>query len=164
MVDGAQTSDDGKRWKLILRDGLKFHDGTPVLGRDCVASIQRWGKRDAFGQALMAATDELSAPDDKTIQFRLKQPFPLLPAALGKVGVNICPMMPERLAKIDPFTQVTEMVGQWPVPFRRQRAHHRGQGRLVTKQRLCPKDRRQTGRDRGTKNRAFRPGRMERHP
>ena len=117
MVDGAQTSDGGKLWKLVLRDGLKFHDGTPVLGRDCVASIQRWGKRDAFGQALMAATDELSAPDDKTIQFRLKQPFPLLQAALGKVGVNICPMMPERLAKTDPFTQITEMVGSGPFRF-----------------------------------------------
>ncbi len=47
---------------LTLRDGLLFHDGTPVLARDCVASIQRWGKRAAFGQALMAATDELTAP------------------------------------------------------------------------------------------------------
>ncbi len=117
MIEGAQTTADGKQWTLTLRDGLKFHDGTPVLGRDCVASIQRWGKRDAFGQALMAATDELTAPDDKTIQFRLKQPFPLLPAALGKVGVNICPMMPERLAKTDPFTQVTEMVGSGPFRF-----------------------------------------------
>ena len=117
MVEGAQTSADGKEWTLTLCDGLKFHDGTPVLGRDCVASIQRWGKRDAFGQALMAATDELSAPGDKTIRFRLKQPFPLLPTALGKVGVNICAMMPERLAKTDPFTQVTEMVGSGPFRF-----------------------------------------------
>jgi peptide/nickel transport system substrate-binding protein len=118
MVEGAQTSADGKEWKLTLRDGLKFHDGTPVLARDCVASIQRWGKRDAFGQALMAATDELSAPDDKTIQFQLKQPFPLMPTALGKVGVNICPMMPERLAKTDAFTQVSEMVGSGPFRFK----------------------------------------------
>ena len=118
MVEGATTSSDGKEWKLTLRDGLKFHDGTPVLARDCVASIQRWGKRDAFGQALMAATDELSAPDDKTIQFRLKQPFALLPAALGKVGSNICPMMPERLAKTDAFTQVTEMIGSGPFRFK----------------------------------------------
>ena len=66
----------------------------------------------------MAATDELSAPDDKTIRFRLKQPFPLLPAALGKVGVNICPMMPERLAKTDPFTQITEMTGSGPFRFK----------------------------------------------
>ena len=118
MVAGDQTSADGKEWTLTLRDGLKFHDGAPVLGRDCVASIQRWGKRDAFGQALMAVTDELSAPTDKTIRFKLKQPFPLLPTALGKVGVNVCFMMPERLAKTDPFTQVTEMVGSGPFRFK----------------------------------------------
>ncbi|HEY4043018.1 MAG TPA: ABC transporter substrate-binding protein [Rhodopila sp.] len=118
MVAGTTTGADGKEWNLTLRDGLKWHDGTPVLGRDCVASLQRWGKRDAFGQALMAATDELSAPDDKTIRFRLKQPFPLLPMALGKVSSLICPMMPERLAKTDPFTQVTEMVGSGPFRFK----------------------------------------------
>jgi peptide/nickel transport system substrate-binding protein len=117
MVEGANTSQDGREWKLTLRDGLKFHDGSKVLARDCVASIQRWSKRDAFGQALMAATDELSAPDDRTIRFRLKQPFPLLPAALGKLGVNICAIMPERLANTDPFTQVTEMVGSGPFRF-----------------------------------------------
>jgi peptide/nickel transport system substrate-binding protein len=118
MLDGAETAADGKEWNLTLRSGLKFHDGIPVLARDCVASIKRWGARDAFGQALMAATNELSAPDDKIIRFRLKQPFPLLPTALGKVGVNICPMMPERIARTDPFTQVTEMVGSGPFRFK----------------------------------------------
>ncbi len=117
MVRGSTTSSDGKEWVLTLRDGLRFHDNTPVLARDCVASIARWGKRDAFGQGLMAATDELSAPDDKTIRFRLKRPFPLLPDALGKVGVSMCAIMPERLAKTDPFTQVTEMVGSGPYRF-----------------------------------------------
>ncbi len=68
-----------------------FHDGEPVLARDCVATIKRWGARDAFGQALMARTDELSAPDDKTILFRLKQPFALLPDALGKVASTSAP-------------------------------------------------------------------------
>ncbi len=117
MVQGFTTSADGKTWTLTLREGLRFHDNTPVLAKDCVASVSRWGKRDAFGQALMAATDELSAPDDKTMVFRLKRPFPLLPDALGKVGVSMCPIMPERLAKTDPFKQVTEMVGSGPFRF-----------------------------------------------
>lgn len=115
MCDGVQTGHD---WKLVLRDGLTFHDGTPVLSRDCVASIRRWAKRDAFGQAVMAFTDELSAPDDRTILFRMKLPFPLLPSALGKLSSNMLPIMPERLAKIDAFTQVTEMVGSGPFRFK----------------------------------------------
>jgi peptide/nickel transport system substrate-binding protein len=117
MLDAATTEDGGKSWSLVLRPGLKFHDATPVLARDCVASIRRWGARDAFGQALMAATDELSAPDDKTIRFRLKAPFPLLPDALGKAPPSMCAIMPERLANTDPFKQVTEMVGSGPFRF-----------------------------------------------
>ena len=117
MVAGHVVDNDGKQWRLTLRPGLKFHDGTPVLARDCVASIQRWAKRDAVGQTLIAYTDELSAPDDRTIQFKLKKPFALLPDMLGKVGSSICAIMPERLAKTDPFTQVTEMVGSGPFRF-----------------------------------------------
>jgi peptide/nickel transport system substrate-binding protein len=43
MVAGHTVDDDGKLWRLTLRDGLLWHDGTPVLARDCVASIKRWG-------------------------------------------------------------------------------------------------------------------------
>ncbi|WP_419899470.1 ABC transporter substrate-binding protein [Roseomonas sp. USHLN139] len=117
MVEGHVVENGGRLWKLILREGLKWHDGERVLARDCVASIRRWAVRDAFGQGLMAATEELSAPDDRTIQFRLKAPFPLLPEALGKMPSLVPVMMPERLAKTDPFTQVTEMVGSGPFRF-----------------------------------------------
>jgi len=81
MVEGHVVEDDGRTWRLRLRDGLWFHDGTPVLARDCAASIRRWGARDAFGQALLARTNEVAAPDDRTIVFRLKTPFPQLPNA-----------------------------------------------------------------------------------
>jgi peptide/nickel transport system substrate-binding protein len=114
MVEGYNVENDGKLWKITLRPGLRFHDGEPVLARDCVASIRRWGRRDTFGQGLMAAADEIAAPDDKTIAFRLKKPFPLLPDALGKPGSNFCAIMPERVAKTDPFTQISEMVGSGP--------------------------------------------------
>jgi peptide/nickel transport system substrate-binding protein len=116
MVEGHTISADKLEWNLTLRDGLKFHDNTPVLARDCVASVQRWWKRDTFGAVLAAATDEISAPSDKVIKFRLKKPFALLPDALA-VTTNMCPMMPERLAKTDPFTQVSEMVGSGPFTF-----------------------------------------------
>ncbi|HME26403.1 MAG TPA: ABC transporter substrate-binding protein [Acetobacteraceae bacterium] len=118
MVDGHVVSDDGKQWDLTLRDGLVFHDGERVLARDCVASLKRWAKRDPFGQSLMAATDELSAPDDRTIRFRLSRPFPLLPIALGKASVPVCAMMPERLAATDPFKQVTELIGSGPFRYK----------------------------------------------
>ncbi len=117
MVQGHVVSSDGKTWTLTLRDGLLFHTGEKVLARDCVASIKRWAARDAFGQALMQRTDALNAPDDKTIQFRLNRPFALLPDALGHSASNMCAIMPERVAKTDPFQQITEVVGSGPFRF-----------------------------------------------
>jgi peptide/nickel transport system substrate-binding protein len=132
MAAGTATEDGGKTWRITLRPELTFHDGTKVLARDCVASIKRWGARDGFGQALMAATDEISAPDDTTILFRLKSPFPLLPDALGKTPPSMCAIMPERLAATDPYKQITEMVGSGPY---RYKADERVPGSLVVYER-----------------------------
>ena len=117
MVEGHVTSNDGLQWDLRLREGLKFHDNTPVLAKDCVASLKRWGRRDTFGSAMMTVVDEISAPDDRTIRFRLKRAFPLLPEVLGKAGTNTCCMMPERIANTDPFTQVSEIIGSGPFRY-----------------------------------------------
>ena len=141
------TEDGGKRWTLTLRPGLKFHDNTPVLARDCVASVKRWGARDSYGQALIAATDEIAAPDDRTITFRLKYPFPLLPNALGKTPPSMCPIMPERLAKTDPFKQVTEMIGSGPF---RYIAKERVPGALVVYERFAGYVPRPSGTPSGT--------------
>jgi len=117
MVEGHVVENGGRLWTLTLREGLLWHDGEKVTARDCVASIRRWAKRDALGGALMAATDELSAPDDRRIVFRLKKPFPLLPDALGKVSSPMPAMMPERLANTDPFKMMNEMIGSGPFRF-----------------------------------------------
>ncbi len=116
MVAGHVIEDDGRTWKMTLRDGLKFHDGTPVLARDAVASIDRWSRNDPFGQNVRAVTDEMSASSDRVIQFRLKKPFPLLSTALAKPS-SYCPVMPERLSRTSPSQQVTEMVGSGPFRF-----------------------------------------------
>ncbi len=127
---GDATEDDGKTWRLTLRDGLMFHDGTKVLARDAAASVRRWGTRDAFGQALMAATDEITAPDDRTMVFRLKDAVPAAARRARQDSPSMCPIMPERLAATDPFKQVTEMVGSGPFRLRRQRTRARLARRL----------------------------------
>jgi peptide/nickel transport system substrate-binding protein len=97
------------------------------LARDCTASIKRWGGRDAFGQALMARTD-----DDKTIMTRLKQPFALLPDAMCHGASNTCAMMPQHIAESDPFKAFTEVIGSGPFRFK---ADERVQGSLFVYER-----------------------------
>jgi peptide/nickel transport system substrate-binding protein len=117
MVAGQEVDDDGLAWTLKLRDGLRFHDKEPVLARDVVASIRRFAPRIPFASALMAATEDLSAPDDHTVRFRLKRPFPHLPEALAGPGGTVPVIMPERLAATSPYQPVKEIVGSGPYRF-----------------------------------------------
>ena len=116
MVEGHTIDDDGKRWTMKLREGLLFHDGTPVLARDCVASLQRWLKRDAVSETFNARVDAIEAPDDRTLVWRLKKPFPLLAHFLSKVQPQPV-IVPARLAATDPFKQLTDIVGCGPFRF-----------------------------------------------
>jgi peptide/nickel transport system substrate-binding protein len=117
MVDRWTVSDDKLVYKFTLRDGLKWNDGRPVLAADCIASIERWGKRDALGQKLMEAVGEMQVIDDRTFTIGLKSPFPLILDALGKLSSNVPFMMPERLAKTDPYQQISEAIGSGPFKF-----------------------------------------------
>src|SRR5260370_36108781 len=89
MVDKWEVSPDRLTWTFTLRDGLEWHDGTPVTAADCVASIRRWGARDSMGQMLMSFTNDLAAPDDKTIRLALKEPYGLVLQALGQTGAYV---------------------------------------------------------------------------
>ena len=120
MVGDYSVSADTLLYSFPLRNGLKFHDGQPVRGADCVASLKRWMARDSLGQTLATVIDETTGADDKTFTIRLKEPFPLLLAGLAKVSSLPPFIMPERLAKTDPFQQVTEMVGSGPFKFAKE--------------------------------------------
>lgn len=117
LLEGYAVEDNGLTWRLVLRPGLMFHDGEPVRARDAAASITRWSRRDVFGQALAAGTNEIATPDDRTIVIRLKEPFPLLPDALSKTSPMMCPVMPERIASGDPAKPITDPTGSGPYRY-----------------------------------------------
>jgi peptide/nickel transport system substrate-binding protein len=119
MVDKWEVSPDKLIWTFTLRDGLEWHDGTPVTGEDCVASIRRWAARDSTGQTLMSFVGALTAPDSKTIRMVLKEPFGLVIESLGKTGGNVAFMMPKRVADTDPNRQITDATGSGPFIFKK---------------------------------------------
>lgn len=97
------VSPDGKTWTFKLRQGVKFHDGTPFNAAAVKFNIERWwdpthpnGHRDAgktyeiwqqiFG-GFKGEPDSLLQSvvvvDPYTIQFGLKQPFAAFPNAIA---------------------------------------------------------------------------------
>jgi peptide/nickel transport system substrate-binding protein len=117
MVEATSVENNGTLWTLRLREGLKFHDGQSVLARDAVASIRRFAARDMLGRSLIAVTSDLSWPDDRTIQFKLRRPFPHLATALAGSATAMPCIMPERLAVMDPLKPVPETIGSGPFRF-----------------------------------------------
>ncbi|MDU0960804.1 MAG: ABC transporter substrate-binding protein, partial [Bradyrhizobium sp.] len=112
-----KVSDDKLTYTFTLRDGLKWHDGTPVTAEDCVASLKRWGRNDGMGQKLMDFTASLEAPDAKTIVLKLKEPYGLVLESIGKPSSLVPFMMPKRLAETPQGQQIPEQIGSGPFKF-----------------------------------------------
>src|SRR5437764_1235803 len=108
---------DNVYYTFRLRQGLKFHDGTPVTAEDAVASLRRWGQKDSLGEQLMRATAQLQAVDNTTLRLDLKEPFALVLDALAKPGTNVPFIMPAHLARTPADEQIKEVIGSGSFKF-----------------------------------------------
>ncbi len=129
MVERWERSPDGATWTFTLRDGLAFHDGSPVTAEDCVASLRRWGARDTLGSLMIAATESLEPVDAKTFRLKLARPFGLVLQALSKPGAMVPMIMPKRLAETPPNQPITTPIGSGPYRF--VAAEYRAGDRIV---------------------------------
>jgi peptide/nickel transport system substrate-binding protein len=112
-----KVSDDKLTYTFTLREGLKWHDGSPVTAEDCVASLRRWSKNETMGQTLMDFTASLEATDEKTITLKLKEPYALVLESIAKPSSKVPFMMPRRLAETPPDKQIPEQIGSGPFKF-----------------------------------------------
>ncbi len=116
MVSEHTVSDDGLTYTFTLREGLVFHDGSPVEATDVVASITRWAAKRSDGMAMMDRAESLEATDARTVTLKLKERFG---PALQVMANPTLPLfiMREEEAKTDPNTQVPEVIGSGPFEF-----------------------------------------------
>jgi peptide/nickel transport system substrate-binding protein len=119
MAEKHEVSPDKTVWTITLRDGLEWHDGKPVTSEDCIASLQRWGKRDAMGLKLMEFVKEFKAVDAKTFQIVLKEPYGLVLDTLGKPSSNVPFIMPKAVAETDAFKQIDSQIGSGPFIYQK---------------------------------------------
>jgi len=119
MVDSYEVSADRLTYTFRLRDGLLWHDSTPVTAADCIASIRRWVAKDVLGQKVMSFVSAMTALDSRTFAIGLKEQTGLLVFALGKPSSNVPFMMPKRVAETDPNTQIADFTGSGPFVFGR---------------------------------------------
>ncbi|MBW4082530.1 ABC transporter substrate-binding protein [Paenibacillus sp. S150] len=88
---GSHTiSEDGLTYTFVLRDGLKFSDGTDVAAEDAVFSLERHLKVGG-PLAVSAQVDTIKAQDNKTLVITLKEPYTPFISELSNFSNGIIP-------------------------------------------------------------------------
>jgi peptide/nickel transport system substrate-binding protein len=92
------VSRDGLVWSFTLREGVRFHDGTPLSAADVAASFERHLKPElvagaplwsAMLRGVPGVVKDVRAADARTIQFRLAQPYAALLTLLAHPGFGV---------------------------------------------------------------------------
>ncbi len=113
-----QPTDDGKTYAFKIRDGVKFHDGSPLTAADVAASWQAIihppeGLTSAR-ESYYVMVDQVAAPDPSTVVFHLKYATTaFLPALADPFGFIY---KKEILAK-DPHRYEKNVMGSGPFKF-----------------------------------------------
>jgi peptide/nickel transport system substrate-binding protein len=117
-VDRWTVSPDHMTYDFTLRAGLLFQDGSPITARDAVASLERWMKRKASGQTMLARLAGLSVIDDLTFRLSLRAPFGLVLETLAD-AIQPTFILRAQDAAADPFTQIQfkQVIGSGPFQF-----------------------------------------------
>ncbi len=73
------------RWRFHLREGVSFHDGTPLTADDVVFSIIRAQQQNSDYRPFVSHIAEVIEVDDHTIDLITDVPLPLLPQDLTNI-------------------------------------------------------------------------------
>jgi peptide/nickel transport system substrate-binding protein len=110
--------DSGKKFTFTLRDGVKFHDGTPLTSAAVKMSFERILKPELKAGAvvsLIGPLDTITTPDDKTVIFTFKQGYYAFMLQIWRYFFGI--MSPKYLATLKPADPATAPVGSGPFMF-----------------------------------------------
>src|SRR5664279_4357465 len=111
LAESWEFSTDGLTLTMHLRQGVKFHDGSPFSSADVVASFTRIldEKTAAAARANFTSISSMDTPDDHTVVFHLSQPDAPMLTAMASVNASI---VPAAMAQSGDFT--SKAIGTGP--------------------------------------------------
>jgi peptide/nickel transport system substrate-binding protein len=86
----AWRATDPRTWEFTLREGARFHDGTPLTAEDVAFTLGRAGNvpgsLSSFG-IYLAQVSGVEMVDARTIRIRTHTVFPLMPVYMSTFGI-----------------------------------------------------------------------------
>lgn len=84
-----EISEDGLTYRIALREGVKFHDGSDFDSKDVVASLKRWMEINSKGKQVAGIVDSLTEDGDHAVIIKLKSRYAPLLATLSQASIII---------------------------------------------------------------------------
>jgi peptide/nickel transport system substrate-binding protein len=91
LAESWTASDDGLTYTLKIRQGVKFHDGTPMTIEDVVYSLNRIRDTNlgSYVGWMLTSVSDVKATDDSTLVITLSQPDALFEYALASTAAHV---------------------------------------------------------------------------
>lgn len=92
LAESWEVSDGGLTITFNLRQGVRWHDGTPFTSRDVEYSVMRgFGQNNGLVRSVFAPVTAVETPDEHTAILRLSMPSPAIMKALPVATATILP-------------------------------------------------------------------------
>jgi peptide/nickel transport system substrate-binding protein len=116
LAESHTITDGGRRYTIVLRKGVKFHNGREMQAPDVVASLTRWGKISTPGKVLWRSVEAVEARDPHTVVIHLKEPSGSLLYGLGRPNSGPA-IYPKEVVAAAGDGQIKEYIGTGPYRF-----------------------------------------------
>lgn len=113
LVESWKASGDHRTWTIVLKKGIKFHDGTPLNAEAVKFSLEKH-MVGSQGKTIRVL-DSIGVLDENTVVIKLKESFPILPSILADHAVGM--VSPKAFASEGWGSKV--LVGTAPLMFKR---------------------------------------------
>ena len=118
LAESWDVSPDGRIWTFRLREGVVFHDGSPLTADDVVFSYRRIIDEKLANADKFSAITAVESPDPSTVVIRTDRPVPNMLTNLG--GFKGMAIVSRR--NVESGQIATEPIGTGPFSFRDQRS------------------------------------------
>lgn len=116
LAESVKVSGDGLTTTIILRKGVKFHNGKEMTADDVVASLKRWKELSIVAKSTFTTVTDITAKDSSTVEIKSSKPSSVIISAIASARQPAV-IMPKEIVEKAGKNEVKEYIGTGPYKF-----------------------------------------------